>query len=129
MEALRLALWCTPCKTHVVNLPTKSINQGKYQRFTQYFDFVKSKIPAVDKGISKHKRITWWYYTKSQRPQRRERIHIPNSRPDSVHYTKENKTVSSHTIIYVHVYVVKLQKLSFKENDTLRMFTLVLLLL
>lgn len=39
-----------------------------------------------------------------------------------MHYTKENNTVSSHTIIYVHVYVVKLQELSFKQNDTLRIF-------
>jgi len=65
-EALCLALWCTPYKMHIVNLPTRSINQGKYQRFTQYFYFVKSKILAVDKGISKCKCITWWYYTKSE---------------------------------------------------------------
>lgn len=56
-----------------------------------------------------------------------ERIQISNSSPDSVPYTKENNTVSSHTTIYVHVYVVKQQKLCFKENDTPRMFTLLLL--
>lgn len=111
---------------HVVNIPTKSINQGKYKRFTEYFYFVKPEIAAVDKGIFKHKCITWWYFTKSQR---REWIQIPNGRPDSMPYTKDNNTVSSHTIIYVQVYVVKLQKPSFKENDTLRMFTLFLLLL
>lgn len=71
--------------------------------------------------------ITSWCFTKSRRPQMHECIQISNSRPDSVPYTKENNTVSSHTTIYVHVYVVKQQKLSFKENDTPRMFTLLLL--
>lgn len=52
---------------------------------------------------------------------------ISNSRADSVPYTKENNTVSFHTIVYVHVYVVKQQKLSFKGKDTLRLFILLLL--
>lgn len=46
---------------HVVNLPTKSINQRKSWGFTQYFYFVKSGMPAIDKGILKCKCIMWWY--------------------------------------------------------------------
>lgn len=45
---------------HVVNLPTKSINQRKYWGFTQYFYFVKSRMPAIDKEILKYNCITWW---------------------------------------------------------------------